>query len=179
MRPITDSEQEILKLLLSMEFEGAAVFRTQAMHILGVESDCICGCPSIKIHVDRAKAAPALGIRILPTQLEELSRADGVPSSVLCLLDRDGYLANLECVYYDEVVTDWPASNRSAIVLRDSARNVSAVLLPSGVLVNPHKEGDSWISFRKEKLGFTATTRSGWTETYDAAGRLVSRASGR
>ncbi len=176
MRPITDSEQEVLKQLLSMEFEGADLFRTQARHILGVESDCICGCPSIKIHVDRTKAPPASWTRLFPAELEELSRPFGVPSSVLCLLDEDGYLANLECVYYDGVVTEWPPSNRCAVILRDSERNMSAVLLPSGVLMKPRNTGDSWVSFGEEQMGFSATTRSGWTETFDATGRLVSRA---
>ncbi|UKA50067.1 hypothetical protein LFT48_00515 [Arthrobacter sp. FW305-123] len=174
MRPITDSEQEILRRLLTMEFEGVGIFREQARHILGVESDCICGCPSIKIHVDRTKAPAASWTRLLP-ELEELTRPSGVPSSVFCLLDEDGYLANLECVYYDGVVTEWPPSDRCAVILRDSERNMSAVLLPSDVLVKPCNTGDSWASFGKEGMGFSATTRSGWTETYDANGRLVSR----
>ncbi|MDD7834426.1 MULTISPECIES: hypothetical protein [Paenarthrobacter] len=175
MRTISDAERQVLDLLLSIEFEGVDAFRKQARHILAVEPDCICGCPSIKFHIDRSKAPATPAYRLLPTELEELSRPAGVPSSVLCLLDRDGYLAGLECVYYDGVVTEWPAIDRCAVVLRDIERRMTAVLLPSGALVRPRDQEDNWVSFGEEGLGFQATTRKGWNETYDASGKLVSR----
>ncbi|GEM_PF-2132279 len=175
MRPITDAERQVLDLFLSVEFEGVGAFREQAMHILGVEPDCICGCPSIKFHIDRSKAPATPAYRLLPTELEELSRPAGIPSSVLCLLDKDGYLASLECVYYDDVVTEWPARDRCAVILRGIGGNLTSVSLPSGVLVRPHDDEDPWASFSEEGLGFRATTRKGWAETYSANGELVSR----
>ncbi|MEJ1114683.1 hypothetical protein WBN73_08890 [Paenarthrobacter sp. CCNWLY172] len=178
MRPINDTELEILNRLLSMEFEGVSEFRKQAMNIIGVESDCICGCPSIAIQVDRTKAPGAPWTRLLPAELEELSHPTGVPSSVLCLLDQDGYLASLEFVYYDDVVTEWPPSNRCAVVLRGSERNPSSVSLSGGALVKPHDMEDPWTSFEGVDMGFRATTLNGWTETYGSNGQLVSRVFG-
>ncbi|MGJ0386144.1 hypothetical protein [Paenarthrobacter sp. 1092] len=175
MRPITDAERKVLDLFLSVEFDGVGAFRKQAMHILGVEPDCICGCPSIKFHVDRAKAPAAPEFCLMPTEVEELARPVGVPSSVLCLVDKEGYLASLECVYYDGIVTEWPDTDRCAVILRDTGRKMTSVLLPSGALVRPDDEEDPWASFGEAGLGFTATTRKGWTETYSASGELVSR----
>lgn len=175
MRSITGIEQEILNRLLSIEFEGVSEFRKHAMHIVGVESDCICGCPSIKLFVDRSQAPLASRLRLLPVELFELGRPSGIGCSVLCLIDNDGYIANLECVYYDDVMTEWPPSERCATILRDSDRNLSSVLLPSGVLVTPHDAGDPWASFGDSEMGFSGTTYKGWTETYDANGQLVSR----
>ena len=92
MRPITQSEQRILDRLLSIEFDGVQELRRQAASISGVEANCTCGCPSITPTVDRSQAPPASSPRILPAELQELERANGIERTVICFLDNDGYL---------------------------------------------------------------------------------------
>ena len=98
MRSISDSERRILDRLLSIDFEGAAALRLQVDHLTGVEPNCTCGCPSITPHIKRQKAPHASGSRLLPVEIQELVRTNGIERTVICFLDDDGYLANLECV---------------------------------------------------------------------------------
>lgn len=105
-----------------------------------------------------------------------MRRADGVPRTVLCFLDRDGYLANLECVYYDDTMPQWPDPRDCAVLLHDNERHLEAVLLPSGALVRPYQSSDRWrLVEMHEDHGFCATTGSGYRECYAADGNLLSR----
>ena len=175
MRAISNAEQRILSRLLSVDFEGVQELRAQATHISSVESNCTCGCSSITPKIDRSLAPPASGPRILPAELQELDRPNGIERTVICFLDDDGYLANLECVFYDDAVDEWPEADECAVLLRDSERYLTAVLLPSGAQVTPQNTGDHWVSFEIEPQGFSAATWNGWRETYDATGALTSR----
>lgn len=175
MRPISEAEQRILSRLLSVEFEGVQELRAQATHISSVESNCTCGCPSITPNIDRSLAPPATGPRILPVELLELERSDGLERTVICFLDEHGYLANLECVFYDDAVDEWPEADQCAVLLRDSERYLNAVRLPSGAQVTPQDSGDHWVSFEIEPNGFSAATWNGWRETYSAEGQLTTR----
>lgn len=176
MRPITHSEQEVLDRLLTMEFEGVQELRKQARHILGVESNCTCGCPSITPFVDCTQAPPAPGPRYLPVELVELTRPSGISRTVICFLDADGYLGNLECVYYDDAIAEWPSVNNSVVLLSDSNRHHISALLPSGAQVSPTDANDHWVSINLVDPGFRATTQKSWIETFDASGKLISRA---
>jgi hypothetical protein len=115
MRPISEVEQRILGRLLSVEFDGVQKLRAQAAHISGVEPNCTCGCPSITPTIDRSLAPPASGPRILPVELQELERQNGIERTVICFLDDDGYLSNLECVFYDDAIDEWPDADECAV----------------------------------------------------------------
>ena len=174
MRPISEAEQRILSRLLSVEFDGVQELRAQAAHISGVESNCTCGCPSITPTIDRSLAPRANGPRVLPVELQELERPSGIERAVICFVD-DGYLANLECVYYDDAIDEWPDADQCAVLLRDSDRYLTTVRLPGGAQVSPRESGDHWVSFEIEPQGFSAATWNGWRETYSADGRLTAR----
>lgn len=176
MRPISEAEQRILSRLFSVEFGGVHELRAQAAHISSVEPSCTCGCPSMTPKIDRSLAPAATGPRILPVELVELERPGGLERTVICFLDEHGYLANLECVFYDDAVDEWPEADQCAVLLRDSERYLNAVRLPSGAQVTPQDTGNHWVLFEIEPNGFSAVTWNGWRETYDATGALRSRA---
>jgi hypothetical protein len=176
VRALLKTEREVLARLLSVEFQGAESLRIQAASILGAVPNCTCGCPSITPHVDHDAAPPARGGSLLPVELAEMARADGVPRTVLCFLDPDGYLANLECVYYDDVRPEWPRADQCAVLLRDDQRYLEAVALPSGALVRPRERGDRWVSFEPQSEGgFCAATWSGYRECFAGDGSEVAR----
>lgn len=177
MRPISETERAILRRLLSLDFEGADALRVQAAHIVGVESNCKCGCPSITPHVDREKAPPADCTSPIPVELAEMNRPDGgIPRTVLCFLDADGYLANLECVYYDDSLPEWPEPAYCALMLRDGDGYLSQITLPSGALIHPKEPGDYWVSFEEQSDGgFCASTWGGYRECYGPRGDLRTR----
>jgi hypothetical protein len=58
---------------------------------------------------DRHAWVPASPQRsLLPSELVEESRPDGVPRTVIWFADSDGFISNVECVYYDEARNEWP-----------------------------------------------------------------------
>ena len=113
---------------------------------------------------------------MLPVELFEMDRADGVQRTVLCFLDSDGYLANLECVYYDDALSEWPRVDQCAVLLHDDQHHLEAVALPSRAIVRPRELGDRWTSFDPQSDGgFCASTRSGYRESFDRDGHEVAR----
>jgi len=105
-----------------------------------------------------------------------MDRADGEPRTVLCFLDEEGYIANLECVYYDDAISEWPNPARCAVLIRDEQGYLETIALPSGATVKPHDSGDRWVSFEEQKGGgFCASTWSGYWECWAADGAEVSR----
>lgn len=53
---------------------------------------------------------------MLPTELVEEERTDGVPRTVIWFADADGYIANVECVYYDDALSEWPDLRRCTVL---------------------------------------------------------------
>ena len=105
-----------------------------------------------------------------------MDRADGIPRAVLCFLDEDGYIANLECVYYDDAIPEWPDPGRCAVLIRDEQGYLETVALPGGATVRPHDPGDRWVSFEEQTGGgFCASTWNGYRECWAADGTEVSR----
>lgn len=176
MRAVTAVEREILDRLLTVDFPGAEALRIQAGTVREVEPNCTCGCPSITPHVDRTAAPPARSSSPLPVELAEMDRPAGVPRTVLCFLDEQGYLSNLECVYYDDPLPEWPAPKDCAVLVRDDERYLAAVSLPGGATVRPHEAGDRWVSFEEgQDGGFCASTWSGFRECFGRDGTEISR----
>lgn len=108
MRPVTDVELAVLRRLVSVDFSGVEQLRAQVESIREVELNCTCGCPSFTPVIDRQASPPALQRSILPTELVEEERADGIPRTVIWFADQDGYVVNVECVYYDDAINEWP-----------------------------------------------------------------------
>ena len=109
MQPVTKTEVEVMNRLASVEFEGVAQLRAQIVSISHVEPNCSCGCPSFTPIIDRS-IAPASPLQsILPTESVEEERINSVPRTVIWFADPDGYIANVECVYYDDALPDWPS----------------------------------------------------------------------
>lgn len=178
VRAASEEELNILRLLLSIDFEGVDALRIQAAALREVEPNCTCGCPSISPHLDRTSLPPARLTSMLPVEIIEMRRADGVPRTVLCFLDEYGYLGNLECTYYDMARPQWPDPQDCAVLLNDRERHLEAVLLPSGALVRPHQPSDRWRSVEMhEDLGFCATTWNGYRECYAPDGTQLTRVS--
>ncbi|MDC7121074.1 hypothetical protein OMK64_05945 [Cellulomonas fimi] len=177
MRTLSDVELRVLDRLLSIDFPRAAELRRQVEHITGVEPNCTCGCPSITPHVDRASAPPAPpGRSMLPVDLLEVGRTDGTPRTVICFVDQDGYLSNLECVYSDDDARDeWPVPEQCAVLVGGDEPGEVAVGLPGGAVVRPQKHGDRWIRCDLSAPGCVGTTISGFRETFAPDGTLVSR----
>jgi hypothetical protein len=176
VRSLSEAERAVLVRLLSVEFDGVDALRRQAESIRDVEPNCTCGCPSITLHVDRDAASSADCSSPLPVELVEMARVDGIPRTVLCFLDSDGYIANLECVYYDDALPEWPGPDQCAVLLRDEERYLEAVALPAGAVVRPRQSGDRWVSFEVQSdEGFCAATWSGYRECFAYDGSELTR----
>lgn len=115
MRPITETEVEVMTRLASIEFGGVLQLREQIASVREVESSCTCGCPSFAPVVDRSVARASPWKAVLPTELVEEERSDGVPRTVIWFADADGFIANVECVYYDEARDEWPDLRRCTV----------------------------------------------------------------
>jgi len=116
MHRVTAVELEVLNRLASVQFEGVEQLRTQIASIQEVEPNCSCGCPSFTPVLNRSLVPPAPFGSLLPSELVEEERADGVPRTVIWFADTDGFISNVECVYYDDAIAEWP-SPRSCTVL--------------------------------------------------------------
>ena len=115
MKPVSETEMEVMNRLASVEFEGVVQLRAQIAIISVVEPNCVCGCPSFTPVIDRS-VAPASPLRtVLPTELVEAERDDGVPRTVIWFADAEGYIANVECVYYDDALPEWPDPRQCTI----------------------------------------------------------------
>ena len=115
MQPVQEVELEVMRLLASGDFEGVDELRAQIASIAHVEPNCTCGCPSFTPVLDRAEVPASRQRTLLPSELVEESRPDGVPRTVIWFADADGYIANVECVYYDEARNEWPDLTRCTV----------------------------------------------------------------
>jgi hypothetical protein len=118
MHPITVSELEVLLRLTSVDFEGVEELRAQIASISEVVPNCSCGCPSFTPIIDRSQVPRARLDSMLPTELVERERADGVPRTVIWFADVDGFISNVECVYYDDALGEWPDPQSCDVLVR-------------------------------------------------------------
>lgn len=169
MRQVSERECALLELLLSLDFPGVGRLRAQLPHIVGVESSCPCGCPSVAVHIDRDAAPPAPGRAMLPVELWE--RQPGL-RLLLCRRD-DGYLADLECAWPDEQVRpEWPDPADCLVVLRhDDDLRWLGLRLPGGpeVRADPKRP---WIEIEWEGDVLRVWTADGQPMTVGPDGRL-------
>lgn len=114
----------------------------------------------------------------LPVRLQEIDRNDGVPREVIAFTDADGFLANLECVYFDDAINEWPDVDQSVVFLADSQRSAIAISLPNGAVIHPLAKGDTWRHTTFGDLSLIAETVSGYREEYDFEGRRLGRSLG-
>jgi hypothetical protein len=104
MKSVSETEMEVMNRLASVEFEGVVQLRAQIATISLVEPNCVCGCPSFTPVIDRS-VAPASPLRaVLPTELV-----------VIWFADAEGYITNVECVYYDDALPEWPDPRQCTI----------------------------------------------------------------
>lgn len=118
MRRVTAVELEVLNRLASAQFEGLDQLRTQIASIQEVEPNCSCGCSSFTPVLDRSLVPSAPVSSLLPTELVEEERADGVPRTVIWFADAEGFISNVECVYYDDAIAEWPSLQSSTVYTR-------------------------------------------------------------
>ena len=101
----TEREREILDLLLSVEGAGVAELRAQA-ETAEVVGQRPCGCATIDLAVDRARAPRSPPRSRVPidatTPFVDDESAHRSPLDLLLFLD-DGWLHSVEVVYYGEV----------------------------------------------------------------------------
>ncbi|HEY1568276.1 MAG TPA: hypothetical protein VGF68_14710 [Solirubrobacteraceae bacterium] len=98
-RPLTDREAETLQFMLSADLPDGEILREEAARAVVVEQ-CTCGCATIDFGLDGdAPAAPELqGAPLIQTRARDM---DAHPVSLM-LFVRDGRVASLEIVFYDE-----------------------------------------------------------------------------
>jgi hypothetical protein len=174
VRPVSERERAILRRLLSVDFDGVDAVRAQASVVRHVEPNCTCGCPSVTPHVDRSAAPAARRWSLFPAELVEVRRADGIPRTVLCFMDQDGYIANLECAYYDDALPEWPDPQDCVVLVHDEQQHLVAVALPDDAVVRPRRTDARWSSFAMQPDGgWCAQTTSGDREYFTADGTFV------
>lgn len=105
-RPLRTEEQEMLMFLLEGDFPGADILRLQVEHTT-VDTRCGCGCPSIGLSVDQARAPSAVFHDQIP--VEALSVSEEPTDPAVLLFVRDGYLEDLELMWLSDVPpSTWP-----------------------------------------------------------------------
>ncbi len=113
--PVREVELDVMRLLASVDFEGAAELRAQIASVTHVVPNCTCGCPSFTPVLDRDEVPASRQRTMLPSELVEDARPGGVPRTVIWFADSEGFIANVECVYYDEARNEWPDLARCSV----------------------------------------------------------------
>lgn len=90
MRPLSETERQVLNVMLAMEFPGASELREQVGSAL-VSRGCDCGCPSVDLVVE-GDAPVAAVISRTPVNAE----VDGVIGGGLIVFVDKGRLSGLE-----------------------------------------------------------------------------------
>jgi hypothetical protein len=93
-RPLSAGERDLLDFLLAGDFPGAEELRGQARHA-EVVGRCECGCPTIDLAIDRARARPAQVVARVPVSAPGAGMA---PFEILLFVDDDGWIYSLEYV---------------------------------------------------------------------------------
>jgi hypothetical protein len=98
LRPLTQREREILDYLLSVERPGVAELRQQSEAVLA--RPWACGCASIDLLVDQARARPSPIRRRPAIETQSKERDDSTIFFELLLWVDDGWLSGIELVEY-------------------------------------------------------------------------------
>lgn len=98
-RSLTNREAGTLEFMLSAGLPGSEALREQAARAVVIDQ-CTCGCATIDFGLDDADPAAAelQGAPLIQTRARDM---DAHPVSLM-LFVRDGRLASLEIVWYDE-----------------------------------------------------------------------------
>jgi hypothetical protein len=108
-RPLTAREAETLRFMLSPADPRLVCLREQA-GVAVVTGKCPCGCATIDLSVDRAKASGASGLchAAINARTPKFDPALG-PKELIVFLE-EGWLNSLEVVYYsDQPPHEFPA----------------------------------------------------------------------
>src|SRR4051794_28343587 len=103
VRPLSETERQVLAVLLAMDFPGAPELRAQVDSVV-VSRGCDCGCPSVDLVVEGDVPLAAVTSRT-PVNAD----VDGVLGGGLIVFVDDGRLSGLE--YYsveNEKPTEFP-----------------------------------------------------------------------
>ena len=103
MRPLSNTERQVLGLLLAMDFPGAPELRAQVDSVV-VSGTCACGCPSVDLVVESdVQLAP------VTSRTPVNAEVDGVLGGGLIVFVDDGRLSGLEYYSVEDVTpSDWP-----------------------------------------------------------------------
>jgi hypothetical protein len=106
-RALTRRERDTLSYLLAVDFPGVEELREQA-RVASVVGRCRCGCATIELSVDAARARPAASREPVPVEARTHEVAAGGPLELI-LFVRDGWLDSLEITYYaNETPVEFP-----------------------------------------------------------------------
>jgi hypothetical protein len=86
-----------------------------------------------------------------------------------------GYIANLECVYYDDAMSEWPDPARCSVLMRDTEGYLEAVTLPHGTTARPREPGDRWVSFEPQSGGGFCATSCRYRDCFADDGSRLTR----
>jgi hypothetical protein len=90
MRPLSETERQVLGAMLALDFPGAPELRAQVPSTV-VSGQCKCGCPSVDLVVEGDLPLAAVTSRT-PVEAE----VDGVIGGGLIVFVDDGRLSGLE-----------------------------------------------------------------------------------
>ena len=90
MRPLSETERQVLGAMLALDFPGAPELRAQVTSTV-VSRHCDCGCPSVDLLVEGDVPLAAVTSRV-PVNAE----VDGVVGGGLIVFVDDGRLSGLE-----------------------------------------------------------------------------------
>lgn len=100
-RALTDGERALLTAIIDQPFPGSPGLLAQ-VEVAEAQQGCDCGCGTINLRVDRAKAhSVAFESSLAPGEAEVLSAA-GTSEGGLILFVRDGYISSLEIYSWGE-----------------------------------------------------------------------------
>jgi hypothetical protein len=101
-RPLTPEERDALAFLLTADFPGAEELRAQ-VPFAEASGRCPCGCATVGLKVDPARAAAANVVERVPVSASSKSGSAG-----LLLFVADGYLSCLEIYPSDGTPSVFP-----------------------------------------------------------------------
>jgi hypothetical protein len=120
-RPLLPEERQTLLALLShADFDGrdALLQQVEVAHVSGY---CGCGCATVDLTVEPEARSTGRTYRPIPNEAELLD-ATGEPIGEVIVFADDGYLSNLEIVWYEEPISPFPPLDRLVLFKMGSRR---------------------------------------------------------